>query len=153
MNRGEFAFPALIAAAVIVLLALGYFYYHYSWTDFAFPLGVGIAVCVLCAIEISSVLRGRRSALAAGADIDSTDTAQSPLSPKTAAWMFALAVFLYGLGFVFGTAAYLLVCLRANGSSWGAAVGIALASVLVTWGMFINIFGILLPIEPLWMTP
>ena len=151
MIRGELLFPALIAAAVAVLLALGYFYYGYSWTDFAFPLGVGVAVCILCAIEISAVLRGRRAAVANGSDIDSTDTTQEPLSLRAGVWMLALAVFLYAFGFVFGTAAYLLACLRANGFSWIVSVVTALASILLTWGVFIKILGILLPVQPLWM--
>ena len=152
MNRGEFAFPVLLTAAVVALLALGYFYYQYSWTDFTFPLGVGIAVCVLCAIEMSAVLRGSREVAPAGSDVDSADDTREPFSVPAAAWMFGLVVFLYALGFVYGAAAYLLICLRANGFSWIASVTVALASILVTWGLFIKVMGILLPVAPLWLS-
>jgi hypothetical protein len=65
--------------------------------------------------------------------------------------MFALALFLFGLGFVAGPAAYLLICLRANGFSWGLSASVAVASLAVTWGLFIKTMGILLPVAPLWM--
>jgi hypothetical protein len=152
MTRGELLFPAAIAAVVVVLLALGYYYYEYGWTTFAFPLGVGAVLCVLCAIEIAGVLRGRRAATAhAGSDIDSTDTEQERLSLPAVGWMFALVVFLYAFGFVFGAAIYLLMCLRLNGFSWTASAIVALGSMLVTWGLFIKILDILLPVWPLWM--
>jgi len=152
MTRGQLVFPAAVAAAVIVLLALGYYYYEYGWTTFAFPLGVGIAVCLLCAIEIAGVLRGRRAVTEpAGSDIDSTDTEQERLSLPAVGWMFALVVFLYAFGFIFGAAIYLLVCLRFNGFSWIASAIVALGSMLVTWGLFIKVLDILLPVWPLWM--
>jgi hypothetical protein len=150
MTRGELAFPVTVLTAVIALLVLGNFYYVYSWTTFAFPLGVGIAVGVLCAVEITAVLRGRRAAVAAGSDIDSTGDTREPFSLPAAAWMFGLVVFLYAFGFVYGAAVYLLVCLRVNGFSWLVSVIVALASMLVTWGLFIHILGVLLPVVPLW---
>ena len=153
MTRGEFLFPAAIVAVVIVLLALGYYYYEYGWTTFAFPLGVGVVICLLCAIEIAGVLRGRHATAPAGSDIDSTDTEQGRLSLPAVGWMFALVVFLYAFGFVFGAAVYLLVCLRFNGFSWMTSAIVALGSMLVTWGLFIHVLDILLPVWPLWMTP
>ena len=153
MTRGELVFPASVLAAVVVLLALGNFYYEYGWTAFTFPLGVGIAVCALCAIEISTVLRGRRATAPAGSDIDAGDTAQERLSLPAAGWMFALVVFLSAFGFIVGAAVYLLVCLRANGFSWVASAAVALGSVLVTWGLFMKVLDILLPVYPLWMAP
>lgn len=146
MNRSEVIFPALFPVAVAVLLALGYWYYEYAWVSFAFPLGVGVVLCALCAIEVTSALRRQGATVpAVGAD------APEPLSLPAIAWMFGLAIFLYAFGFVFGAAAYLLICLRANGTSWALSAGIAAASTLVTWGLFIKVMGILLPVAPLWM--
>jgi hypothetical protein len=153
MTRGAFLFPAAIVAVVVVLLALGNFYYEYGWTTFAFPLGVGVVICLLCAIEIAGVLRGRAATTPAGSDIDSTDTEQAGLSLPALGWMFALVVFLYAFGFVFGAAIYLLVCLRFNGFSWITSAIVALGSILVTWGLFIHVLDILLPVWPLWMAP
>jgi hypothetical protein len=66
-------------------------------------------------------------------------------------WIFALAPFLYGLGFVLGPACYLLIYLRAKRFSWQFCFAVAAASVVITWGFFIKTIGILLPVVPLWM--
>lgn len=144
MNRGQFVFPTLILAFTVAMLAMGYFHYQYSWTAFAFPFGAGLAVSVLCIVEIAFRV-GRRGARAAGsADLP-------PLSPVGMAWLFALAVFLYAFGFVFGAAVYLLVCLRGNGFSWRLSGGIAIVSLIVTWGVFLKVLGLQLPLQPLWL--
>jgi hypothetical protein len=145
MKPAEIAFPALIFVSTGALLALGYFYYEYNWTTLAFPLGAGIALCALCAIEIARACLGRASVPAA-MEIE----APPPFSLPGIAWMFALAVFLYGLGFLYGSAAYLLVCLRGNGFSWKLSIGTAVVALIVIWGLFIKAMGIQLPVVPLW---
>jgi hypothetical protein len=145
MSRAEIMFPALILAFTATFLALGNFVYAYSWTSFAFPLMVGAVLCVLCAARIVTALAGPH-ATAPRTNQDEP----VPLSLSSLAWMFALALFLYGLGFVAGPAAYLLACLRANGFSWSLALAVAGSSLLVTWGLFIHVMSILLPIWPLW---
>lgn len=144
MNRIEMAFPALILAFTAAMLAVGYLYYDYSWTSFAFPLAAGLVVCLLCLFEIVAILR-RPGAMAPRA-------ADTPaLSLAGLAWLFALAPFLYAFGFVFGAALYLLVCLRANKFSWRLSVSTAVLALLVSWGLFVSILGVQLPIKPLWM--
>ena len=147
MSRAEAIFPALIVAFVATLLVLGNFVFEYSWTAFAFPLASGVLLCGLCAMEIAGVMvtRHEDAAIAKQADED-----RPPLSFSSLAWMFALALFLFAFGFVAGPALYLLACLRANGFSWILSGSIALASIILTWGLFINVMNILLPIEPLW---
>jgi hypothetical protein len=145
MSRAEVIFPALILALTAAFLALGNFVYEYSWTSFAFPLAVGGVLCALCAAVIASALAGPRVAVPAQGPDE-----PMPFSLASLAWMFALALFLFGLGFVAGTAAYLLVCLRGNGFSWRLSAAVAAGSLLVTWGLFIRVMGILLPVWPLW---
>jgi hypothetical protein len=145
MSRAEIVFPTLILAFAVTFLALGNFVYAYSWTSFAFPVAVGIVLCALCAAEIVSLVAGHRRTTPRPSQGEPV-----PLSVPSLGWMFALALFLYGLGFVLGPAAYLLVCLHANGFSWNASLGVAAGSLLVTWGLFIKVMGILLPIWPLW---
>jgi hypothetical protein len=147
MNPREAILPALLLAMTAALL-IGGFAVGYSWTAIVFPLASGGAVCVLCTIELIAIRERRSATVPAMTAEDET----APLSPASIAWMFALALFLFGLGFVAGPAAYLLVCLRANGFSWPLSTCIAVASLAVTWGLFIKIMGILLPIVPLWMT-
>jgi len=147
MRRTELVFPSFILVVIAALLAYGAS--HYTWTALAFPLGAGLILCGLCAGEVAKVLMAHHGQPVP--EIDATgDEEVAPLSAATIGWIFALPVFLYGLGFVAGPACYLLACLRANHFSWLISLGIAAASVLVTWGLFIRIVGILLPVVPLW---
>lgn len=150
MRRGALLFPALILVAVSLLLIVGLFVLEYSWTAIAFPLVAGVLLCGLCVLEMTRVL-ARRAGTVPAERVESDQLAPHH-SLSSIAWMFALAVFLYGLGFVFGPAAYLITCLRANGFSWRLSVGVAVASMLFTWGLFIKVMGILLPIQPLWLS-
>lgn len=147
MNRRELIFPAIILASVASFAGGGYFIGGYEWTVIAFPLGAAIITCALCAIEMARVIASRRAPVAAPAGADEQPL---PMSGSGVAWMFVLPVFLYGLGFVAGPAAYLLACLRANGFSWALSASIAAASVAVTWGLFVHVMGVLLPVMPLW---
>lgn len=144
MSRAEIVFPAVLFAIVGGLLAAGLFVFKYSWTVIGFPLGAGAIVCSLCLIDIATTMAGRAPRPDAG------DTTIEPLSLACVLWIFALGGFLYALGFVFGPAAYLLIYLRANGSSWRLSIAIAAGSLLVTWLLFIKVLRVLLPIEPLW---
>jgi hypothetical protein len=148
MRRAELIFPCVIFAAIAALVA--YAAANYTWTALAFPLGAGLVLCGLCAGEVATVLSGGRGEATPPVDVVE-DEEPAPLSLNSIAWIFGLAVFLYGLGFVAGPACYLLVYLLANRFSWPVAAGIAAASVVVTWGVFIKTIGILLPVAPLWM--
>lgn len=141
MSRAAGILPGFLFLAVAGLLAAGHLVYGYSLAVLGFPLGVGAVLCVLCALELGRVLAGRAAPSSQG----------EPLSVAALAWMFALAAFVLAFGFVFGPAAYLLACLRANGFGWRLAFAVAAASIAVTWGVFIGIFGILLPVAPPWL--
>jgi hypothetical protein len=144
MSRAEALFPSLLFVIVAGLLIAGRFILGYSWTVIAFPFGAGGIMCALCTVQVATVLTGRRTNVAD----------EEPLEPLTLSglfWVFVLPLFLFALGFVFGTAAYLLICLRANGASWRLSGIVAAASFLVTWAMFIKFLQVPLPIWPLWM--
>jgi len=141
--------PAIVFPAIILLAAGGLTIYAaatFTWTALQFPLGAGILLCAFCAGELAATLSGRRAETALDAE------RAEPLSWMSLVWIFALGGFLFGLGFVAGPAFYLLIYLRANRFSWVFAATIAVASVAVTWGLFIKIIGILLPVAPLWMS-
>jgi hypothetical protein len=144
MTRAQIIFPCLIFAIVAGLLAVGLFYYRYSWTVIGFPLGSGLFVCALCVADIIMTRRGREPKPPAG------DAPLEPLTWASVAWAFALLPFVFAFGFVFGSAAYLLVYLRANGSSWLFSAAVAASSLLATWGLFIQLMRVPMPIEPLW---
>ena len=147
MSRGDFLFPALLFVTTAVLLLLGGFYYHYPFTAFAMPLGSGFVLCGLALYEMYRVLTGRSQTVPV--DPDDPNVA---LSLPSLAWMFALLPFIYLFGFIFGSAGYLLVCLKANGFSWKLSVITAVVALAAGWGVFIHIFGLLLPMWPMWMS-
>jgi cytochrome c biogenesis protein CcdA len=135
------AFPSAIFAIVAAFLATGYFLDDYPWSAFVFPLGAGVATCALCLLQVVSTR-------AVGAL--TPDAADEPPSLTTLAWMFSLLLFLYGFGFVFGPAAYLFAYLRASGQTWTLTISIVVSSLLVTWGLFIRVLSVPLPLWPLW---
>jgi len=149
MSRGEAIFPAVLAVVVAALVVGGIFVAGYSWKVIAFPFGAAVIVCGLCLAQIATALSGTRTAAAEPSP--ATDLPLDPLTPASLIWVFVLVLFLYGLGFVFGPAAYLLLYLRANGSSWLRSAAIAAGSLLVTWGLFTKVLRVLLPIQPLWL--
>jgi hypothetical protein len=144
MTRPAIIFPCLIFAVVAALLAAGLFVFHYSWTVIGFPLGAGVFVCLMCVIDIALTLTGREP------KPPPNEEPLEPLSLAAIAWAFALVPFVVAFGFVFGPALYLLVYLFATGTSWRIAAIIASASLLVTWGLFIQLMRVPMPVEPLW---
>lgn len=143
-NRAQIFFPCLIFATVATLLAMGLFVFHYSWTVIGFPLGSGLFVCAMCAVDIAMSWRGRAPKPPAN------EEALEPLSVTAVAWAFALVPFVIAFGFVFGPALYLLAYLLASGTAWRLAAAISTASLLVTWGVFIQLMRVPMPVEPLW---
>lgn len=144
MNRAQIFFPCLIFAVVAVLLVSGFFVYRYSWTVIGFPLGAGLFVLLMCMIDIAMTLAGREPKPAAN------DAPLEPLSRNAVLWAFALMPFVIALGFVFGPALYLLAYMLAYGSSFRLSAIISTASLLVTWGLFIHLMRVPMPVEPLW---
>lgn len=142
MKTAEVVFPSLLFALTVALL-LGGWMVGYSWSVIIFPMAVGVLLCGLCALHIVAVLAGRSPPIV-------LDEATGPLTVRSVAWVFALAPFIAGLGFIAGPALYLFVYLRANGSSWRLSAIMSALSVVVTWGVFIKGLQVLLPIEPLW---
>ena len=142
--RLQIVFPLLLFTIVAALLASGFFIYRYSWTVIGFPLGAGLFVCAMCVIDIVMTLTGRAPAR------PSTEAALEPLTWAALLWAFALMPFVYVFGFVFGSALYLLAYMLANGFSFRLSAIIATASLAVTWGLFIKIMRVPMPLEPLW---
>ena len=143
MNRAAIVFPALILLVVAALSA--YALLFYTWTALVFPVGIGGIVCAMCIGELAAALAGKAPLPTAD------DERMGAPSLRSVGWIFALAPFLYGLGFVLGPACYLLACLRGNGYSWRVSGAIAASSAAIVWGVFIKTIGILLPVAPLWM--
>jgi hypothetical protein len=149
MSRGEAVFPGLLLLGVAMLVAGGIFIAGYSWNVIAFPFGAAAIVCGLCLVQLATALADSKPA---APEPSPADLPSEPLTVASLVWVFVLALFLYGLGFVFGPAAYLLVYLRANGASWLLSTAVAASSLLITWGLFIKLLRVLLPLQPLWLS-
>lgn len=143
MTRAIVVFPALILILVGGLTI--YAVVNFTWTALQFPLGAGILLCAMCVAELAATLSGRQAETTVEAE------RAGPPPWRSLGWIFALGGFLYAFGFIAGPALYLLIYLRANRYSWAFAASIAAGSVAVTWGLFIKIIGVLLPVMPLWM--
>jgi hypothetical protein len=148
MSRAEIVFPGVLSLTVGGLIAGGILLAGYSWQVVAFPFGAAAIVCGLSVLLIASRLARGAPATVPAADDGS---APPPLTWSSIGWIFVLGLFLYGLGFVLGPAAYLLVYLRATGSRWLTSAAISAGSLVVTWGLFIKLLRVLLPIQPLWL--
>jgi len=109
-----------------------------------FPLGSGLFVCVMCVVDIVISLKGRAPTPPA------SDEPLRQFSWAAILWAFALVPFVIAFGFVFGPALYLLAYTLVNGSSWRLAAVISTTSLLVTWGLFIRLMRVPMPVEPLW---
>jgi hypothetical protein len=120
------------------------FFLGYSWTVIGFPFGAGLLVCALCLVDIAMSLGGRAPRRR------DDEMAPEPITPASLGWTFALAPFLVAGGFVWGSAAYLLAYLRAHGYGWGLSAVIAAGSIAITWGLFIRLMRVPLPLAPLW---
>jgi hypothetical protein len=145
-DRGEVIFP-LVLILVVGAFIVGGFAAGYSWTVIGFPFGAAAVACVLAATQAVWAATGHVDPPPQTEDGEQL----APLTFDSLAWVFALAIFLYGLGLVAGPAVYLLAYLRAHGSSWALSLIIAAGSIVMTWGLFITFLKVPLPIEPLWM--
>jgi Tripartite tricarboxylate transporter TctB family len=150
-RAAEAIFPGVILTGVAALVAGGIVLAGYSWNVIAFPFGAAVLICGLCLFLLATLLLGRNTQPVDETPLPPSDVPTEPLTLASLAWVFVLALFLYGLGFVFGPAAYLLIYLRVHGSSWLLSIAVAAASLLVTWGLFIKVLRVLLPMQPLWL--
>jgi hypothetical protein len=146
MNHAELAFPAVILLAVSALLTAGFLVLDYSWTVITFPFVTGIVLGVLCLLQLATTVRKPLPTPAADERPD------EPLIASSIAWILALAVLLYGVGFIFGPAIFLLAYSKAQGSSWKFSSALSASSLIVTWVLFVKLLGVLLPAGPLWLS-
>lgn len=151
MNRAEAIFPGVILTGVVALVAGGIVLAGYSWKVIAFPFGAAAVICALCLVQIATTMAGTKAQPVDHTAVQPSDIPAEPLTIASLIWVFILALFLAGLGFVFGPAAYLLLYLRAHGSSWLLSTAVSAGSLLVTWGVFIKALRVLLPLQPLWL--
>lgn len=142
-------------------LALGEFVYDYSFSVHRFPIIIGGVTIALALGVIVRVLAAPRPAAAgiseardgAAAEAEA-EGAAAPAWPKgtTAAllWLAAALPAMILLGYVAGTAIYLLAYLRLHGERWLTATAFATVGALVVYFGFHEFLGVRLPVYPFW---
>jgi hypothetical protein len=151
MRSVEIAFLLLLAGFLAAICATGHFHYGYSAALMLFPLlAAGATLCIV-AIQLIVLTRSPDTAGDAMAD-----RAQAPHTAVGAgAWarlaaLFAVVPFVLLAGYPAGFALYLLVVLRRAGEGWAVSGGLAVASLVVSYGLFARLLGVPLPLAPWW---
>lgn len=150
MRSAEIAFLLLLAGFLVAICATGHFHYGYSATLMLFPLLAAGTTLFIVAIQLVALARSPDTAGEAMAD-----RAQAPRAAGAGAWarlaaLFAVVPCLLLAGYPAGLALYLLVVLRRAGEGWVVSGGLAAASLLVSYGLFVRLLGVPLPLAPWW---
>ena len=151
MRYAEIAFLLLLAGFLVAICATGHFHYGYSATLMLFPLLAAGTTLFIVVIQLVILARSPEAAGDAMAD-----RAQAPRAAlRASAWarlaaLFAVVPFVLLAGYPAGFALYLLVVLRRAGEGWAVSGGMAAASLLVSYGLFVRLLGVPLPLAPWW---
>jgi hypothetical protein len=150
----QVAFPAVVAALVLLLLGIGWWGYQYELPVFIFPLCIGLFVIAMALTAAVMTYREKEGAVKTG-NI-ATDSDVEGLLAERATWIqfgcvLGLMVLCWVLGFVAGIAVFLFAYLWAFGwKPWFAAMCGAIFG-LVVWLMFGVLFSTPLPFWPIFM--
>lgn len=137
---GEILFPLGVLAFLAVVLLVGGIGLRHPAMVIAFPLGVGIVTGALC-VAVAVRDGNRPAATAAGQPIDWSEAAR----------VGAVLPLVLLLGFSAGLAVYLAGYLRWRGEGWGMSLGCAAGSVALTYGVFVKLLAVPLPLIPWWL--
>lgn len=152
MRKAEAAFLCTLAGFLAGFCALGLFYYAYPLALLRFPLLAAAGTLVVVALQLL-LLRGSASADAAlmpkGAGVPRPGDGQ-PAVVKEALWLMSILPLVFLLGFPAGLAVYLLCYLKHAGETWVLAGSMGLASLALSYGLFMKVIGVALPFLPVW---
>lgn len=156
MQRIETGFLVATGAFVVTFCLLGLLYYDYSATLIRFPLlAAGVILSMVFARLI--LLRSSRGSpepesmmTPRSALVDAIEKPRRRRALITTLWIFSIVPSVFALGFPVGLAANLLCVLRYFGETWLLSVIIAGASLLLSYGLFLQVLRVPLPILPAW---
>lgn len=141
IHRGEIAFPLGLLAFVVAILIVGGLGLRHAALVIGFPLGVGIVTGALCVAVV--VKTNRRPA---------APERYPSIAWSEAAGIVAVLPLMLLLGYPVGLAVYLAAYLRWRGEGWSLTLGCALGSLAVSYGVFVKILEVPLPLGP-WTLP
>lgn len=155
MRGLESAFLLAVAIFLVGFCCLGLFYYGYSAALMRFPLLAAGSTLAVVAVQLLSL---RRAAAPAAAEQEAgpprRGTLWAAVAEGPAFWwkllgLFSILPLILLFGYPIGLAIFLVFYLKFERTSWALALGVAAASLLLSYGLFIKLLGVSLPSLPL----
>ena len=151
MRLAETAFLLLLAAFLVGTCLLGQFYYAYSAGLMLFPLLAAGFTLIVVVLHLVSLARARPLSETATAPLkDLAERQAGPTALRRLLWLSSVVPFVTLLGYPAGLAVYLLCLLRRADEGWSLSIGVAGGSLLVSYGLFVELLGVSLPLFPFW---
>ncbi len=140
-----------IAVAAILLALAGYIFLTASALPFGtarvpqtafFPMALAVLLAILSLVLLAQALAGTKAPF----DADKIGSAGWFRIVATLATLVGFALVLERLGFLLATFLLMICLLRAiEAQSWGKVIAVALATSLITYGLFAWLLGVPLP--------
>jgi putative tricarboxylic transport membrane protein len=140
-----------IAVAAILLALAGYIFLAASALPFGtarvpqtafFPKTLAVLLAILSLVVLAQALAGKRATF----DADKIGSAGWFRIGASLATLIGFALVLQPLGFLLSTFLLMVCLLRAiDAQSWGKVIAVALATSLLTYGLFAWLLGVPLP--------
>jgi hypothetical protein len=142
MNRATSIFPLLASGISLLFLLSGWLFYDYAWVVIRFPLLAGTLTLVTALLLLVRRPRGpAEREPAPRPDGDGAVAAEFRHYLAVAAILPAVWI----LGFVPGSAVFLLAFLKWHGTGWVPATAMAAGSALFVHGVFVKLLQLQLP--------
>jgi hypothetical protein len=135
---------------------LGIFHYGYPWPLMRFPVLAAGFTLVLVAVQLSSLRRPSHPAAAAGESHPASSAGEMIGGSErrrilpTTLWLFSVVPAIVLFGYPGGLAIYLACFLTYSGERWTLALGLAAASLPLSYALFVEALGVALPLLPFW---
>jgi len=147
MRSGEIAFLGAVAAFLVGFCALGLFHYDYSLSLMRFPLLAAGFTLLVVAVQLVTL---SRSACEVPQGNQRATVLPRGSRFTQVAGLLSVLPLVFLCGFPAGLALYLFGYLKVAGESWTVSLAVAVASLLLSYGLFIQVIGVPLPIWPAW---
>ncbi len=142
MIRTDSILPLLAAGMILLFLLSGWLYYDYGWVVMRFPLLAGV---LTIGAALPLLLRQRRGPVAP--EPASERERDGSIATEFSHFLAVAAILpaVWVLGFVPGSALFLLAFLRRHGTGWGPAAAMAAGTALFVHGVFVKLLQLQLP--------
>ncbi|MDD3448854.1 MAG: tripartite tricarboxylate transporter TctB family protein [Gammaproteobacteria bacterium] len=136
MIRTDSILPLLAAGMTLLFLLAGWLFYDYGWVVMRFPL---LAGALTIGAALPQLLRQRREPVEPGPPPGRGHDGGVAAEFSQYLAIAAILPAVWILGFVFGSALFLLGFLRWRGTGWGPAAAMAAGTALFLHGVFVQL--------------